>query len=153
MLDILLNPSWIGSSGRLVNRIRRFAFATVSALDRRLMINLTWLSPSHSSRASMTRSIGDDDLSSWLDKGPKISFSNCSTRPFSAIRGCASRACAICGLTKATCRASWAAIVVKNLDALPRSPWFCLKKKLAPRLAPSWLTLENSLATVLDIVD
>src|SRR5437762_1501091 len=75
-------------------------------------------------------------------------FLNCSFIVFPDRAGSVSIAFLTYGIIAGTFTTSWAARVVKNLVALPRSPSPLLKKKLAP----SWPFKAKDWATVLAMV-
>ena len=150
IIGILLKPRRIGISGLLVisNRIRIFLRHCASIKSWRI----PWmsLSPSHSSKASMTRTSGCwTELASSLDRGLRISCFHWSRRTWLAMLRFFDIASQIWSLRTGWFPASCTAMLVRNLPAWPTSSLPLEKKKLAPRRSLSWY----SRATVRAIVD
>jgi len=91
------------------------------------------LSPSHSSRASMTRTYwGWQLVPSSFDKGPRTSWCHWSRRDWLAISLRSVIPAQMCLSREGTLLASCTATLVTNLPAWLTSPLPFVKKKLAP---------------------
>ena len=149
---ICMKPWRIGSAGLLVTKTRNETGlkARVCARSRRISLISFWLS--HSSNASMTTKNSSEVFVAAgciSSSGWRINFSNWSFKVFSEISGSTSIALLMPDINLGTWIIRSLAMVVKNLEALPRSPSPLLKKKLAP----SCCWPANDWATVRAIVD